>query len=106
MRCLILLLLSGGLQIHPLAVHADGIQEVNELSLDCINKTSVESCQRALLRIEELQTFASAKGKYSCQTRLLGLSADLIMFKFNDGDKGRGLETIGQIKDFCEDLYK
>ncbi|WP_257473415.1 hypothetical protein [Prochlorococcus marinus] len=61
----------------------------------------IESCNEALIKINNYQKYAAMNKKFSCQTRLLGLEANLIMiinsnFKINDTK-----DIIQAVKKYC-----
>ena len=61
----------------------------------------VKSCNKALLKINNFQKNAATNKKFSCQTRLLGLEAILIM-AMNDHLKIQETQNIIQaVKKYC-----
>ena len=61
----------------------------------------VKSCNKALLKINNFQKNAATNKKFSCQTRLLGLEANLIM-AMNDHLKIKDTQNIIQaVKKYC-----
>ena len=61
----------------------------------------VKSCNKALLKINNFQKNAATNKKFSCQTRLLGLEAILIM-AMNDHLKIKETQNIIQaVKKYC-----
>ena len=61
----------------------------------------IKYCNEALLKINDFQKNASIKKKFSCQTRLLGLEANLIM-AMNGNFKRKEVESIiDAIKKYC-----
>jgi hypothetical protein len=60
-----------------------------------------KSCNQALFKIHNYQKNAAINKKFSCQTRLLGLEANLIMAK-NFNLKRKDAESIlNAIKKYC-----
>tara|TARA_B100000579_G_C22194738_1_gene560169 strand:+ start:65 stop:397 length:333 start_codon:yes stop_codon:yes gene_type:complete len=60
-----------------------------------------KSCKKALSQIYTYQKNAATTKKFSCQTRLLGLEANLIM-AMNSNLKRKDAKTIIQsIKEYC-----
>ena len=61
----------------------------------------IELCNSALIKIHSYQKKASINKKFSCQTRLLGLEANLIM-AMNSNLKGKEAEKIIKaVKKYC-----
>ncbi len=61
----------------------------------------IESCQTALVGIHKFQKNAAINNKLSCQTRLLGLEANLIM-AINYNLKRKDAKSIIQaVKKYC-----
>ncbi len=62
---------------------------------------NVESCKAALFEINNYQKNAARNKKFSCQTRLLGLEANLIM-AMNSNLKIKEVKSIIQdIRKYC-----
>ncbi len=60
-----------------------------------------ESCKDALFNINKYQRHAAKNNNFSCQTRLLGLEANLIM-AMNSNIKRKGAKSIIQtVKKYC-----
>ncbi|KGG11958.1 hypothetical protein EV05_1160 [Prochlorococcus sp. MIT 0601] len=56
-------------------------------------------------KAESFQLYASSKGRYSCQTRLLGLQADLIMIILNSPrSKALSLTMLSDLQKTCKYL--
>ncbi len=60
-----------------------------------------ESCKAALFKIHNYQEKASINKKYSCQTRLLGLEANLIMAMNSNFKSHEAKSIIKAIKKYC-----
>ena len=61
----------------------------------------IKSCNSALIKIHSYQENAAINKKFSCQTRLLGLEANLIM-AMNSNIKRKGAKSIIQtVKKYC-----
>ena len=61
----------------------------------------IKSCNSALIKIHSYQKKAAINKKFSCQTRLLGLEANLII-AMNSNSKKKEVENIMQaIKKYC-----
>ena len=72
---------------------------IERLVKNCYKDT--QSCEKALLKINNYQKNASKNKKLSCQTRLLGLEANLIMV-MNSNLKGNEAKSMIQaIKEYC-----
>ena len=61
----------------------------------------VESCDSALFKINKYQKKAAVKKKYSCQTRLLGLEANLIMAMESNIKRKEAKSIIDALKKYC-----
>ena len=72
---------------------------IERLVKNCHNDT--QSCEKALLKINNYQKNAAKYKKLSCQTRLLGLEANLIMV-MNSNLKGNEAKSMIQaVKEYC-----
>ena len=58
-------------------------------------------CKQALLKVNKYQKKASANKKFSCQTRLLGLEANLIMAMNDNLRKMDAKSIIYDVKRYC-----
>ena len=61
----------------------------------------IKSCDKALLKIHKYQKNAAISKKFSCQTRLLGLEANLIMAMNSNFKKNDSKSIIDSIKKYC-----
>ena len=61
----------------------------------------IKSCDEALLKINNYQKKAVINKKYSCQTRLLGLEANLIMAMNSNLKRKEVKSIIDAIKKYC-----
>ena len=61
----------------------------------------IKSCNQALLKINNYQKNAATNKKFSCQTRLLGLEANLIMAMNSNFKKKEAKIIIDAIKKYC-----
>tara|TARA_B100000902_G_C26893754_1_gene708676 strand:- start:88 stop:336 length:249 start_codon:yes stop_codon:yes gene_type:complete len=61
----------------------------------------IKSCDEALLKIHNYQKNAAINKKFSCQTRLLGLEANLIMAMNSNFKRKEGKKIIDAIKKYC-----
>ena len=72
---------------------------IDSLVKSCYRDT--KSCNKALLQINNYQKNAAVNKKFSCQTRLLGLEANLIMV-MNSNLKGNEAKSMIQaVKEYC-----
>ena len=72
---------------------------IERLVKNCYKDT--QSCEKALLKINNYQKNAAKNKKFSCQTRLLGLEANLIMV-MNSNLKGNEAKSMIQaVKEYC-----
>ena len=61
----------------------------------------IVSCKEALIKINDYQKKAAINKKFSCQTRLLGLEANLIMAMNSNFKRNEAISIIDSIKKFC-----
>ena len=61
----------------------------------------VESCKVSLFKINNYQKNAAINKKYSCQTRLLGLEANLIMVMNSNLKRKEAKSIIKAVKKYC-----
>ena len=61
----------------------------------------IKSCNKALLKINNYQKNAAINKKFSCQTRLLGLEANLIMAMNSNLKKDEAKSIIQAVKKYC-----
>ena len=74
-------------------------QVIDMLVMSCYK--DIKSCNEALFKINNYQKNAAINKKFSCQTRLLGLEANLIM-AMNSNLKRKDAESIIQaVKKYC-----
>ena len=99
---ILLLLGLGELQSKSFAIDLNDLSDLDVLSVECINTRRSNPCRRALALSETMQRNAASQRNYGCQTRLLGLGADLILMSFDEGRRGAALATLEQVKTFCD----
>ena len=61
----------------------------------------IKSCNQALLKINNYQKNAVINKEFSCQTRLLGLEANLIMAMNSDFKRKEAKNILDAIKKYC-----
>ena len=61
----------------------------------------MKSCNKALFKIHDYQKNSARKKKFSCQTRLLGLEANLIMAMNSNFKRKEAKSIIDAIKKYC-----
>ena len=61
----------------------------------------ITSCKEALFKINDYQKSAAINKKFSCQTRLLGLEANLIMAMNFNFKRKEAKSIIDSIKKYC-----
>ena len=61
----------------------------------------IKSCNKALLKINNYQKNAAINKKFSCQTRLLGLEANLIMATNSNFKRKEAKNIVDAIKKYC-----
>ena len=72
---------------------------IDALLKSCYKDT--ENCQSALIKIHSYQKNAAINKKFSCQTRLLGLEAHLIMAMNSNIKKKEAKSIINALKKYC-----
>ena len=72
---------------------------IDTLVKSCFN--DVDSCNSALIKIHGYQKNAAINKKFSCQTRLLGLEANLIMAMNSNFKKKDAKNIIQSVKKYC-----
>ena len=72
---------------------------IDTLVRSCYSDT--ESCESALIKIHSYQENAAINKKFSCQTRLLGLEANLIMAMDSNLKKKEATNIMQAVKKFC-----
>ena len=72
---------------------------INTLVKSCYR--DIKSCNQALLKINNYQINAAINKKFSCQTRLLGLEANLIMAMNSDFKRKKAKNILDAIKKYC-----
>ena len=73
--------------------------EIDMLVLRCYK--DIKFCKKALFKINEYQKNAAKNKKFSCQTRLLGLEANLVMAMNSNFKKKEAKSIIDYIKKYC-----
>ena len=61
----------------------------------------IKSCKEALFKINDYQQNSAKNKKFSCQTRLLGLEANLIMAMNSNFKRKEAKSIIDSIKKYC-----
>ena len=61
----------------------------------------IKSCNSALFKVHNYQKNAAVNNKFSCQTRLLGLEANLIMAMNSNLKRREAKSIIQSIKKYC-----
>ena len=74
-------------------------REIDILVLRCYK--DIRSCKEALFKVNDYQKNAAKKKKFYCQTRLLGLEANLIMATNSNFKKKEAKSIIDSIKKYC-----
>tara|TARA_Y100001968_G_C19200540_1_gene639730 strand:+ start:497 stop:856 length:360 start_codon:yes stop_codon:yes gene_type:complete len=83
---------------------ASSLDQISPLIDKCLNFYSKDICRKALIKIHSLQNKALNNGKYSCQTRLLGLEAELIMLMYRESRVSNRKELIDEVSEVCKSL--
>ena len=74
-------------------------QSIDTLLSSCYRDKT--SCDKALFKIHNHQKNAAMNKKFSCQTRLLGLEANLIMAANSNFKRKEAKSIIDSIKKYC-----
>ena len=74
-------------------------KEIEMLVFRCYQ--DLKSCKEALFEINNHQKNAAKNKKFACQTRLLGLEANLIMVSNSNFKKKEAKSIIDSIKKYC-----
>ncbi len=72
---------------------------INLLVKSCYR--DINSCNKALLQIHKYQKNAAMDKKFSCQTRLLGLEANLIMANNSNLKRQNAKSILDALKKYC-----
>ena len=73
--------------------------EIDMLVMRCYK--DIKSCNKALFKINDYQKNAAINKKFSCQTRLLGLEANLIMAMNSNFKRKEAKSIIDFLKKYC-----
>ncbi len=87
--------------------HADenhALSPLESFSIECIQTSQSSACRKAVFHAEVLQRQAASAGSFSCQSRLLGLEADLIMSSFKTRRVESALAMLKEVKVLCREL--
>jgi len=82
-----------------LAAESKEFKEIDMLVSRCYK--DIKSCRKALFKINVYQKNAAINKKFSCQTRLLGLEANLIMAMNSNLKRKEAQSIIYSIKKYC-----
>ena len=82
-----------------IAVESKEFLEIDTLVMRCYK--DIKSCKEALFEINDYQKSAAINKKFSCQTRLLGLEANLIMAMNSNFKRKEAKSIIDSIKKYC-----
>ena len=86
--------------LNPLiAIESKEFLEIDTLVMRCYK--DIKSCKEALFKINDYQKSAAINKKFSCQTRLLGLEANLIMAMNSNFKRKEAKSIINSIKKYC-----
>ena len=81
------------------AIESKEFLEIDTLVMRCYK--DIKSCKEALFKINDYQKSAAINKKFSCQTRLLGLEANLIMAMNSNFKRKEAKSIIDSIKKYC-----
>ena len=86
--------------LNPLiAIESKEFLEIDTLVMRCYK--DIKSCKEALFKINDYQKSAAINKKFSCQTRLLGLEANLVMAMNSNFKRKEAKSIIDYIKKYC-----
>ena len=86
--------------LNPLiSIESKEFLEIDTLVMRCYK--DIKSCKEALFKINDYQKSAAINKKFSCQTRLLGLEANLIMAMNSNFKRKEAKSIIDSIKKYC-----
>ena len=86
--------------LNPLmANYSNDYREIDMLVLRCYK--DIKFCKKALFKTNEYQKNAAKNKKFSCQTRLLGLEANLVMAMNSNFKRKEAKSIIDYIKKYC-----
>ncbi len=86
--------------LNPLiSIESKEFLEIDTLVIRCYK--NIKSCKEALFKINDYQKRAAINKKFSCQTRLLGLEANLIMAMNSNFKRKEAKSIIDSIKKYC-----
>ena len=82
-------------------VKSADLDNLKDLTLQCLNYQREQDCRYALVKLEGIQRLAASNSNYSCQTYALGLSSDLLMsqLKLNRGQSA--LLMLEKVASLC-----
>ncbi len=98
------MLLSGIFQVDSILAQSPYLSDMTPLIVKCLELKDGESCINAVKRLENAQRHAASQGKYSCQTHLLGLEADLIMTILNEDRLKSAKFILQEIGKLCNEI--
>ena len=88
------------LPLNPLiAFESKDYKKIDILLMRCYR--DIKSCNTSLIEINDYQKNAAINKKFSCQTRLLGLEANLIMAMNSNFKRKEAKSIINSIKKYC-----
>ncbi|WP_269623338.1 hypothetical protein [Prochlorococcus marinus] len=87
----------GTSNFYPIMSQSEHYEPMMYLSKECFAKRNKKVCKKALNKIQLYKSLENLKDNYSCQTRLLGLEAQLIMVIMKMTEE-RGL-SLGMLRD-------
>ncbi len=97
----LLALVAGGSLIAS-AFERDSLVDLEKLTKKCIGIKKPNECRAALSFAEVLQLQAASRGNYACQSRLLGLEADLILIPLKAVRDQIVLKMLKEVEMFCD----
>ncbi len=83
-----------GVETFSFNAKADYFYEVKILANKCIRSRLPNHCRIALAKAEKFQLYSASKGRYDCETRLIGLQSDLIMMILNPSTNKQSAQNM------------
>ena len=99
-KCVAVFSLSFFLSVNPLIANESRDHLlIDTLVMSCYKE--MRFCNKALLKIHDYQKNAAMNKKFSCQTRLLGLEANLIMAMDSNFKRKDARSIIDFVEKYC-----
>ncbi len=77
---------------------------LSSVVLECVASIRRESCRKAMVRVESLQSKAATAKNYLCQSYSLGLQADLVMTGLRRNRRDSVVRTLKKLDEVCSGI--